>query len=293
MSDQTARERVFAAMNHQPVDRVPMMYRGLPETDAKLCEHFGLNEVDEDWMELVERLGADLFSGGASMGRYTRITPKYVGPLDGSTSLFHVDFVWGLFPQEVSAATHTYVDWKDHPMASFTSVRQVEEYPSPRLEDFDFSTMAVDESLIRRSLASTGRLNHIFILGARLRGMDQLLIDMAAEPIMAEAIFNKVGEFAVEFNRKALEQIGPQLDFYGMWDDIAMQDGMIMGPAQWDRYLKKWYATLYADAKKYGLKVFYHCCGSFHPIIPTLIDIGVDILDPVQTSARKMDLRTL
>lgn len=292
-STQHARQRALCAINHAKVDRIPVMYRGLPETDAKLCEHFGLGPVGEHWTELVERLGADLFSGGSSMGRYARISPKYTGPRDDSHSSFHLDYVWGLFPQQVSAATHTYIDWIDHPMASFASVREIEAYPSPRIEDFDFATMAVDQSTREHALSSTGRLNHIFMTAARLRGMDRLLMDMAAEPILAEAVINKVGEFAVEFNSRALEQLGAQLDHYVLWDDVAMQSGLMMSPDHWHRYLRKWYEALYADAKRYGLKVLYHCCGSFHPIIPTLIDMGVDILDPVQTSAREMDLRTL
>lgn len=293
MSASTGRERVLAAIDHQPVDRTAVMYRGLPETDARLCGHFGIGEVDEHWIELVERLGADLLSGGASMGRYTRISPKYVGPMDGSESLFHLDYVWGLYPQQASTATHTYIDWTDHPMAPLTSVGQIERYPSPRIEDFDFSGMAVDEQLTGHALAGTGRLNHVFMLAARLRGMDRLLMDMAGQPALAEAVIDKVGRFAVEFNRAALGQLGGQLDYYGLWDDVAMQDGMIISPTHWNRFLKKWYEILYADAKQHGLKVFYHCCGSFHPIIPTLIDIGVDVLDPVQTSAREMDLPTL
>lgn len=149
MSSQSARRRVLAAINHARVDRLPVMYRGLPETDAKLCDYFGLGPADEHWTELAGRLGADLFSGGSSMGRYARISPRYIGPLDDSHSLYHLDYVWGLIPRQAAAATHTYVHWTDH------------------------------------------------------------------------------------------------------------------------------------------------CCGSFHPIIPTLIDIGVDVLDPVQTSASEMDLRTL
>ena len=293
MSAESSRQRVLAAINHGEVDRVPIMYRGLPETDARLCEHLGLGPVDEHWGELVERLGADLFSGGSSMGRYTRVSPPYVGPADTSSSLFHLDFVWGLFPEQASAATHTYVNWVDNPMASFTSVQQVEQYPSPSLDDFDFAAMTVDQQSVPYALLSTGRLNHIFTLAARMRGLDRLLMDMAADPVMAEAIIDKVGRFAVEFTRRSLEQVGSQIDLYVLWDDIAMQNGMMMSPAQWNRYLKKWYEPLYAEAKKYGLKVFYHCCGSFHPIIPTLIDLGVDILDPVQTSAREMDLKTL
>jgi len=287
------RERAFAAIERSPVDRIPVMYRGLPETDAMLCEHFGIGPAGEHWPDLTRRLGADLFSGGSCMGKYARATPKYIGPLRDSHPSSHLDFVWGLLGKQASAETHTYVDWPEHPMASFTSVGQVEQYPAPQIEDFDYAGMNVPDDASEHGLYSTGKLNHIFMIAARLRGMDRLLMDMAAEPIMAEAIINKVAEFAVEFNRRSLEVVGRQVDHYVLWDDIAMQNGMMMGPVQWNRFLKPWYEKLYADAKRFGLKVFYHCCGSFHPIIPTLIDIGVDILDPVQTSARDMDLKTL
>ncbi len=280
-SVQHARERVLAAIDHAAVDRIPLMYRGLTETDARLCDYFGLGPVDEHGPELAERLGADLFSGGSSMGRYARISPKYVGPVGDPHGGAHLDHVWGLIAREVSAATHTYVDWPDHPMASFSSVREIEDYPSPSIEDFDFSGMNAGDGVPQRGLSSVGKLNHVFMIAARLRGMDRLLMDMAADPAMAEAIIDKVGTFAVEFNRAALAQVGSQVDHYVHWDDVAMQNGLMMGPAQWNRYLKKWSEIMYADAKQYGLKVFYHCCGSYHPIIPTLIDIGVDILDPV------------
>jgi uroporphyrinogen decarboxylase len=293
MSTADARRRVLRAIDHEPLDRIPLMYRGLPETDGRLCEHLGLGPADEHWLELIERLGADLFSGGSSLGKYTRVAPKYVGPLTDAHGSSHLDYVWGLKAQEAWAGTHAYVDWPTHPMAEFTSVCQVEQYPSPRIEDFDFSGMALDEAVRERALYSVGKLNHIFMIASRLRGMDRLLMDMAASPAMAEAVIDKVADFAVALNRKSLEQVGSRVDHYVLWDDVAMQNGMMMGPPQWNHFLRKWYETLYADAKQYGLKVFYHCCGSFHPIIPTLIDIGVDILDPVQTSAREMDLRTL
>ena len=79
--------------------------------------------------------------------------------------------------------------------------------------------MTVPEKPPERALTSTGCLNHVFMLAARLRGMDRLLMDMAAEPATAQAIIDKVGEFAVEFNRRSLEHIGPRLDHYVLWDD--------------------------------------------------------------------------
>jgi uroporphyrinogen decarboxylase len=287
------RQRVLAAIEHRQVDRIPLMYRGLPETTEKLRNFLGLKSADTDWLALLDKLGADLFSGGSSMGRYTRVEPTYVGRQGDRHGGSHLDFVWGLVAQTVTTKDHSYADWPNHPMASFTSVREIEQYPSPDLSDFDFSGMQVDEDVKQRAIYSLGKLNHIFILASRLRGMDRLLMDMAGEPAMAEALIEKVAQFAVQFSRRSLQQAGDQVDQYVLWDDIATQRGMMMSPHHWNKYLRKWYEILFRDAKQYGLKVFYHCCGSFHPIIPTLIDMGVDILDPVQTSAREMDLRTL
>ena len=292
-SGQSSRQRVLAAIHHRPVDRLPMMYRGLSETDAMLCRHFGLGAARECSTELAERLGADLFSAGSAMGKFGRVAPKYVGPATDPTDSGHLDHVWGTVPQKISAGTHTYVEWVEHPMGEFSTVRQFEEYPSPSIDDFDFTGMGGEVAAPDRCLSSVGKLNHIFMIAARLRGMDRLLMDMAAEPVLAEALIEKVARFAIALNRKSLERAAGRVDHYTLWDDVAMQSGLMMGPTQWDRFLRPWYATLFADAKSHGLTVLYHCCGSFHPIIPTLIDLGVDVLDPVQTSAREMDLATL
>jgi len=289
----TSRERALAAVEHRSVDRMPLMYRGLAETTAKLCAHLGLGPPDSDWPALLDALGADIFSAGSAMGRHTRLEPAYTGRRPEGHSGSHLDFVWGLVPQQASAATHDYVEWREHPMAQFTTVREIEDYPSPNLDDFDFSAMTVDADLQKRCIYSVGKLNHVFMIAARLRGMDQLLLDMACSPALAQALIDKVADFAVRLNHRSLEQAGSQADQYVLWDDIAMQNSMMMSPDHWATYLRPWYARLFADAKAAGLKVFYHCCGSFHPIIPALLDMGVDILDPVQTSARDMDLPTL
>jgi len=143
-------------------------------------------------MAVLDKLGADLFSGGSSMGRYTRIEPTYVGTQSDPHGGSHLDFVWGLVAQRAVTKDHAYADWPNHPMASFSSTREIEQYPSPDLGEFDFSGMQVDEDVKRRAIYSLGKLNHIFMLASRLRGMDRLLLDMASEPAMAEALIEKV-----------------------------------------------------------------------------------------------------
>ncbi|MBW8003575.1 MAG: hypothetical protein FVQ80_16445 [Planctomycetes bacterium] len=192
-----------------------------------------------------------------------------------------------------SSTDFTYIHFTNTPMASFTSIHEVESYPSPELAEFDFSEMSIDESVRNHALYGCGSLCHIFILASRLRGMDQLLFDMVAEPKMAEAVIEKVALFALELNSKTLALAGDRLDSFNLWDYVAMQSGLLMSPQYWRRYLKGWYAKIFSVAKKSSLYIFYHYYGSFHQIIPDLIDIDVDILDPIQTSAHEMDLKTL
>ncbi len=95
-----SRERLLAAIEHRSVDRLPMMYRGIAETNLMLAKHMGLDSADANWQAMLDRLGADVFSGGANMGRYTRLTPEYVGNARDAHGGSHLDFVWGLVAQQ-------------------------------------------------------------------------------------------------------------------------------------------------------------------------------------------------
>jgi len=119
----------------------------------KLIKHFGIVQEDPFGLELMESLGVDLFSAGSAMGRYTRLAPVFTGP--GSEEHgSHLDHVWGLVPEQVSTKDITYVDWINHPMAGFTSVKEVEDYPSPNIDDFDFSGMVIDKDAGERAIYS-------------------------------------------------------------------------------------------------------------------------------------------
>ena len=133
----------------------------------------------------------------------------------------------------------------------------------------------------------------VFIICSYMRGMDRLLYDLAAEPTLAHALIERVGEACIALNKANLASIGNRIELYGMWDDFAGQDNLFMSPAMWRRYFKPYYKRLIEEAKKYGLIVYFHCCGDLFDVIPDLIDLGVDILDPIQTSARRMKWKDL
>jgi uroporphyrinogen decarboxylase len=135
--------------------------------------------------------------------------------------------------------------------------------------------------------------NTIFIIASYMRRMDRLLMDMVCEPQLAHALIDRVGETCVELSRLNLARIGDRIEIFGMWDDFACQNNMFMDPAIWRKFFKPFYRRIIADAKKHDLIVYFHCCGDLYDVIPDLIEIGVDILDPVQTSARRMQIEDL
>jgi len=126
-----------------------------------------------------------------------------------------------------------------------------------------------------------------------MRGMDKMLMDLISNKKYAEMLINNIDEFMLEFCKKNLESIGKYIDLYGIWDDFAMQDGLMISPNIWRKFYKPWYKKIIEVAKKYDLFICFYICGNCTDVIPDLIEMGVDILDPVQTSAKNMEVSNL
>ncbi len=115
----------------------------------------------------------------------------------------------------------------------------------------------------------------------QLRGLDTFLMDLAANQDWAACLLNKIGAFSIE-NACFFATAGVDILLTG--DDFGMQDRLMMSPAMWRRWFKPRYAELIARAKSINpdLLVFYHSDGFIDPIVPELIEVGIDILNPVQ-----------
>jgi uroporphyrinogen decarboxylase len=121
----------------------------------------------------------------------------------------------------------------------------------------------------------------------RLRGMENAILDMATDPALADEMFRRCAGFAVELSRAACDQFA--LDWLWTGDDVASQLSMLMSPRTWRQLLKPHLARVIGIGKRKGLWVAYHCCGALKPIIPDLIEMGVDVLNPVQCTCPGMD----
>lgn len=127
----------------------------------------------------------------------------------------------------------------------------------------------------------------VFEMYWRLRGMDDALLDMAADPELADTMLERCADFAVELSRQSLAKFA--VDWLWTGDDVAGQQSMIMSPDLWRRLVKSHLKRVADVGRADGLPIAYHCCGALRDIIPDLIEVGIGILNPVQCNCPGMD----
>lgn len=290
----TSRERVALALAHREPDRAPIDYWATNEINGKLRQHFGLSTTEQ----ILERFDVDF--------RYID-GPKYIGPEPVVRADGTVEDHWGVPRARVSVGAGenagSYMEAVNFPLAHATSVDHVRNYPKwPSPDWFDYTCIREQVATAR----ATGRV--VVFMGDRLnrcaqlkpamylRGVEQILLDLVEAPEIAEHIFRRVADFYLEYARRTLAAAGGGIDIFMTGDDFGMQTGLLISPAMWRQYLRPGFKAFVDLGKHYGCKVAHHSCGSIQPIIPDLIDCGLDILNPIQPEAHDMagaDLKRL
>lgn len=129
----------------------------------------------------------------------------------------------------------------------------------------------------------------IFEQPARIRGMENFLIDTVSNIEIAEYLYSVVTEIYIESTKRFLNEVKDYIDVIAYWDDITHQSGYIISKEHYKKYLKPKHKKYFECIKKYSnAKIYFHCCGAVNDFIPDLIDVGVDILNPIQVSAKNM-----
>ncbi|MCL2112022.1 MAG: hypothetical protein FWH32_07245 [Clostridiales bacterium] len=130
-----------------------------------------------------------------------------------------------------------------------------------------------------------------FELGQFLRGPEQFFMDLGLNERFVATLFDKLAELFIELNLYYLEPIAPYIEWVEFTSDLGTQNGLFFSREMFQAFFKEPYTRLFSAIKKSypHLKIFYHCCGAIYDIIPDLIDVGVDILNPIQPLAAGMD----
>jgi uroporphyrinogen-III decarboxylase len=304
------RDRLLAAVHRKEVDRIPTTFRASKYLTIRMMEHFGFERPDDfngNRRPFLDRLGADFWSSGTKVDKFSTFIPAFNGPLPQPP---YVDDGTYFYTIGIRAKPGNMKSWDidyphvgvDPPLAASTSASDIERnFLTSKLDLFDFSRMrnkyrGLEFSDIEPAdddVVCIGTLSSLFMICCYMRGMESFLMDMVFDRKMTERIIGEVGEFCLEFNRRELASIGESADYYGTWDDVAGQNGMIFSPELFRRYFLPLYKKLIEQNKKYDLDFGWHCCGNVHEVMPMMIDAGIDVFDVVQTSALHMDIETV
>jgi uroporphyrinogen decarboxylase len=306
----TKRDRLLSAVERKEVDRIPLTFRGSKMLTTLLMKHFGFenpNDFAGNREEFLKRLGADFWASGSKVDKFSTFIPRYRGSKPEPP---YVDDGTFFYTIGIHARPGNMQSWDidypnvgiDPPLADATSPSDIgKDYLLRRLELFDFSAMANKYRTVSVSdltgsgdaVINIGTLSSLFMMCCYLRGMENFLMDLAYNQKLAERLTAEVGEFVIEFNRRELDQLGDYAEYYGTWDDVAGQNGMLFSPRQFRKYFLPYYRRLIDQNKRKGLRFGWHVCGSVHEVLPMMIDAGIDVFDVVQTSARDMDIENV
>jgi len=297
----TPRERVLAAMNGEELYPIPVdLYEnGVHwELRSSLLRHFGLAEDDNEG--LLKALNACI--------RWAM--PLYVGPpLEEVPSGIPIypsrkvrKDIWGTYGESVAS----YYDGIPRPLRSAETVAEVDAYPWPDPDWFDYDRlgwlldppeayMPVAEWAGRYSdyARLAGGWSPIFSRAMDLFGMETGLLHVASRPELIEAASARNADFLEEYYRRLARVGRGHFEIMAWGDDIASQRGLLLSPAKWRKWFLPIWKRLFAIAHENGMKVAFHSCGSVRVVLPDLIDIGLDIFENVQVNAVGMDAAEL
>jgi uroporphyrinogen decarboxylase len=315
MTEISSRERVYTALNHQQPDRTPVDFLATPEIWQGLIEKIepdasavGPSEYfDPAWEALLRHFEVDcrvlsydqfynppdsVLHPGAKVEWWdalSRSTPnrmwRQVTP-DG-------DFydLWGHHIHIVEHHKGAYEEFASWPLSTAETVEELKQHPWPEPDWWDFSPLPEVIEQLNRSKKHhiRFRIGSVFEIAWQLRGMEEFLIDFATNIDIPVYIMERLTEIYVENTRRVLDLAGDQLDMVYFYDDVATQNSLMISPKAWREHVRPLHARLIEVARDYNKPVMYHCDGAIYPLIPELIELGIDLLNPVQADAKDMD----
>ena len=305
----TPRERMKVALSHKEPDRVPIDLGASIVTSitkaayVPLREHLGLPVEDVQIYDQVQQLpylSEDLLDRFRVDTRMVQLPPTHVAGveiLDDGDYWAMIDR-WGS-RMHMPKTGGLYYDWVEFPIKEL-SMAALDRYSWPEPDPPAVVATLRDQARLLHettdfALVGSGVIGGgIFEQGCRTVGLEDFMMALVLDRPFAERLMDGITEIYLESIRRYLDAVGEYIDVFTFWDDVCGQNGWLISPDLYVGLIKPRQRRLF-DAIRRGTdaKIFYHGCGAVFDLIPHLIEIGVDILNPVQVSARGMDSRRL
>ena len=305
----TSRDRVIKALNHEEPDRVPIDLGGFQTGIHKrayraLIDHLGFNEEIQT-LDPVQQLAIPsetiLQKFHADIRYVTAHAPDgFEGKIeinDREGRRWHdlrdeFGVVWSMPDNQM-----LYMDISHHPLSEAT-IKDVERYPFPNGGDPSRFTGVREKALSMRQntpyALSSGICGVTYEVCWYLRGMERWFLDTMENRAFCEALIDRTAQYWVDWMTGFLGEVGDVLDVIMIGDDLTGQDGPLFSPRFYREVVRPRQKRVIDVIKKNSrARIWYHTCGDCSEYIPDLIDMGIDILNPVQINTRGMDPKVL
>lgn len=169
------------------------------------------------------------------------------------------------------------------------TIKDLEKCELPSADMFDYSNIEKLCDKYSYYAVMGGAWSPIFCTASGLIGMETLMVKMYDDPGFVHLFLKRINDLFYEQSARIFEAANGKMDIFFMGDDYGTQRGLIMSEEMWDEFYALHVARLFSLAKDFGIKVMLHSCGSVIRLIPRLIELGMDALDPVQVRAADME----
>ena len=281
-------ERVRAAIRHEAIDRVPCDFLAEPIIWKRMMDYYGVGTRDE----VLDILDIDMRSVG----------PRYVGPPLITDENGYEEIIVSGGPRQKriynEAGDYTtslvWFPWAD--------VEEIEDLEGRwgwdgKEEWWDYSHVEEDIDRINekqprwiRGHGDPSGLQHLTMWS----GDEKFLCDLVADEDLAVAMIEQANKGRLEHALRTLEAGHGKIHELDGGGDYGAQNGLLISKPMFRKFFKDLYVKFYREIKKnFDVEIFFHSCGSIVELIPELIEVGVTILDPIQVSAKGMDIHML
>lgn len=293
------RERVIKALSHQEADRIPLDLGSTANSSIhilayqKLKAYFGIESEDTIIHKIMQTVSVH-----EPVLQALDIDFRYVSP-GGPDSKPDIpvgedsyEDEWGVIRRK--PPTSLYYDMVKSPLAGPITIQDIINYPLPDPGDPGY-TRGLRERLLHyrenTDYAIVLRLPSVFVhVTQYLRGFEDWFLDLASDKKLAGTLFDVVTEYSTALAEEILKLGGDLADVVYTSDDMGFQNGPIVSPELYRELFKPYHKKFFDTVKKYtSAFIHFHCCGSIYKLLPDLIELGVDVIHPVQVTAKDMD----
>lgn len=273
-----ARERTLAAINHQPVDRIPTDIWATREVWDKLRRHFG------EGVDIVAELHIDTMAG---------VGADYIGPTLPAVPEGESVNYWGIRNKRMAYETGTYDEQSFYPLAGAQSIGDLDAYAWPSADWFDYSQMRAKAEQARQNQVVACGYMAPFYYHNLLRGLEQSLIDPLESPEFSHELLRRITDFFCAHHRRMFEACEGLIDLCQVTDDLGSQTGPMIGVDLYREFYAPHHKRCIDLCHEFGIKVMHHDDGSCRAFLPDLVEMGIDILNPIQWRCPGMDMAEL